>query len=168
MGTSLASMTACTCCWLPAVMLDRNHTASYRIRGKIASSSVTVSYSRVGQVYVNFIPTENKLILLQFTFILTAKDWVKRLFLRTKHCFVSELDQNRGSQTLRVWPLIETEGCGWGKGWCWGFNHRPGHYREASFVSDWSQMHSNISRDTWSSAPFGHQPIISYIQITCT
>lgn len=32
MGTRLASMTACTCCWLPAVMLDRNHTASYRTR----------------------------------------------------------------------------------------------------------------------------------------
>lgn len=32
MGTSLASMTACTCCWLPAVMLDRNHTASYRTK----------------------------------------------------------------------------------------------------------------------------------------
>lgn len=30
MGTSLASMTACTCCWLPAVMLDKNHTASCR------------------------------------------------------------------------------------------------------------------------------------------
>lgn len=29
-GTRLASMTACTCCWFPAVMFDRNHTASYR------------------------------------------------------------------------------------------------------------------------------------------
>lgn len=28
MGTRLASMTAWTCCWFPAVMLDRNHTAS--------------------------------------------------------------------------------------------------------------------------------------------
>lgn len=43
MGTSLASMTACTCCWLPAVMLDRNHTASYRTKSP-KYRSVTVSY----------------------------------------------------------------------------------------------------------------------------
>ena len=28
MGTSPFSITACTCCWFPAVMLDKNHTAS--------------------------------------------------------------------------------------------------------------------------------------------
>ncbi len=30
MGMRPASITACTCCWLPAVILDRNHTASCR------------------------------------------------------------------------------------------------------------------------------------------
>ncbi len=40
MGTSLASMTACTCCWFPAVMLDRNHTASYRTK----STNTKVSF----------------------------------------------------------------------------------------------------------------------------
>lgn len=31
-GISPASITACTCCWLPAVMFDKNHTASYKRR----------------------------------------------------------------------------------------------------------------------------------------
>lgn len=32
-GTRFASITAWTCCWFPAVMLDRNHTASCKIKG---------------------------------------------------------------------------------------------------------------------------------------
>lgn len=60
-------------------------------------------------------------------------------------------------------PLGETECCGRGQGVSWGSNHRPGHSGPL-FQSDWSQMHSDISRDSWSSAPSGHQPKESLIQ----
>lgn len=45
-GTSLASMTACTCCWLPAVMLDRNHTASYSPESTNTGQWCRAKYSR--------------------------------------------------------------------------------------------------------------------------
>lgn len=43
MGTRLASMTAWTCCWFPAVMLDRNHTASCGSRAQTQFQSTSVS-----------------------------------------------------------------------------------------------------------------------------
>lgn len=49
-----------------------------------------------------------------------------------------------------------------GQGRCWGSNHRPDHKKGPCFLSDWTQMHSNFSRDSWLSAPFGHQPIGSH------
>ena len=81
--------------------------------------------------------------------------------------FESELDQN---------PEVHSESLTsgrdsvlWaGQGRCWGSNHRPGHKRGASFLSDWTQMHSDISRDTRPSAPSGHQPVVSHIQTTST
>lgn len=46
-----------------------------------------------------------------------------------------------------------------GRGWLWGSNHRPVTKRRPLFLRNWSQMHSDISRDAWSSAPFLHQPM---------
>ena len=44
-GTSPASITACTWIWLPAVMLDRNHTASFTHTHTVSSSLFSGCFS---------------------------------------------------------------------------------------------------------------------------
>lgn len=43
MGIRPASMTAWTCCWFPAVMLDKNHTASWKEKMTDVLTLVTLS-----------------------------------------------------------------------------------------------------------------------------
>lgn len=63
MGTRLASMTACTCCWFPAVMLDRNHTASCRTKSAQCKTSGWFFFWQIKKKQVSVTP---KVVPIQY------------------------------------------------------------------------------------------------------
>jgi len=50
-GTSPASITAWTCCWLPAVILDKNHTASCVTRQAQHSTAKWTAHQSINHQY---------------------------------------------------------------------------------------------------------------------
>lgn len=129
MGTSLASMTACTCCWLPAVMLDRNHTASYRRE----RAQVTVFYQGPRQVLficlrlrrqVSWFLTRQREVFWEITLYRLLLEW--QASPCSKWAFTSSLDQNPEGHSESL-PSGRDRVLWVGPGPFWGSNHRPGH-----------------------------------------
>lgn len=130
-GTNLASMTACTCCWLPAVMLDRNHTASCRTNDTNTSqwqlwlSKTTMeSWTSTCHVY-RFNPQQRG--QGGFTVKRTNKDLIKQPPLLFRKEYFQVLTGSESKDPPVRWTSGRDRVLRVGRGWFWGSNHQPCH-----------------------------------------